>query len=391
MTARDESRTAHGAPRLFVEPELLREMVQSAVQAVLYAEADEHVGAALYERSPERRAYRNGTKPRTMKTSVGELRLRLPQVRESGFRTQAFERFQRSDRALVAAMQEMVVSGVSTRRVSAVMEAMGGFEVSAATVSRTMVELDELIQRFLQRSLEGQQYPYLVVDARYEKVRKGGRVVSQAVLVAAGVRADGRRELLGFALGDSESADSWGSLFADLRRRGLRGVRLMVSDAHKGIRAAFAKHFQSCIWQRCRVHFMRELIAKVNYRQYRELASDLRSVYASASREQCLAVAAEVAAKWQSRAPRMSAALLEGVEDTLAAWDLPTAHRRRMNSTNMLERLMKEIRQRTRTVGSFPNEQACWRLVGALLLEVQDRWDEERQRYLVMEDSPPPP
>jgi len=376
-------------PRLFVEPELLKDLMQTAVQAVLEEEVARHLGVGPYERNPAaRQGYRNGTKPRTMKTPVGKLELDLPQVRpqpgREAFRTQVFERYQRSDKALVAAMQEMVVRGVSTREVSGILEEMGGFEVSAATVSRTMAELDTQIDEFFARPLRECEYPYLIVDARYEKVRRNGRAVSAAVLVVAGIRDDGRRELLALSIGNSESADTWGEVFGGLVKRGLGGVELIVSDAHRGIQAAIARHFQGAGWQRCKVHLMREMLAKVGWKDYKELAADLRAIYASEEREQCLAAAAAVAAKWDKRAPAMSKALRAGVEDTLTVWTLPACRRRRLNSTNMLERVMKEIKARTRKVGSFPNEAACRRLTGAVLLEMQDRWDLETGSYIRM-------
>lgn len=385
MTPKKTTMEEPEVPRLFVEPGLLKNLVEAAVRNVLEAEVERHLGADHYERSGQRRGYRNGTKPRTMKTSVGELRFEVPQVREPGFRTQVFERYQRSDKALVGAMQEMVVAGVSTRDVSLILEEMGGFEVSATTVSRTMAELDEQIDAFFSRPLSECEYPYLIVDARYEKVRKNGRVVSQAVLVVSGIRDDGRRELLALSLGDSESADSWGGVFADLKRRGLRGVELIVSDAHRGIQSAISRHFQGAEWQRCRVHFMRELMGKVSWKDHAELAADLRAIYTSESPVRCLEVAHEVAARWEKKAPRMSASLREGVESILVVWRLPRAERRKLNSTNMIERLMKEIKKRTRKVGAFTNESACRRLVGAVLLETQDRWDTQPQRYLVLD------
>lgn len=385
MTPKHETTKGSETPRLFMEPGLLLEMIETLVQRTLEEEVERYLGAGYYERSADRRGRRNGTKPRSMKTALGELQLELPQVREGGFRTQVFERYQRSDKALVAAMQEMVVQGVSTRDVSAVMEELGGFEVSAATVSRAMAELDEQIGAFFSRKLTECEYPYLIIDARYEKVRKNGRVVSQAVLVAAGIRDDGRRELLSLRLGDSESLATWGELFSDLKARGIGGVELIVSDAHGGIIAAIGKHFQGVAWQRCKVHLMREMLSKVSWKDWRELARDLRSIYTSEETSQCLLVAEEVAAKWEKRAPAMSRALEAGVEATLTVKGLlDPVTQRRLNSTNMLERTMKEIKKRTRKVGSFPNGDSCRRLVGAILLEMQDKWDGEQTRYVVV-------
>lgn len=382
MTRRRNTPITGDVPRLFVDEGLLRELVRSTVQNILEEEVARHLAAEPYERAEGRRGYRNGTKPRTMKTAVGKLDLEVPQVREGGFRTQLFERWQRSDKALVAAMQEMVVAGVSTRRVSDVMEELGGFEVSAATVSRTMAELDEQIATFFSRKLTGCEYPYLIVDARYEKVRQNGRVVSQAVLIVAGIRQDGGREFLTLMVGDSESASTWGEIFSDLLRRGLKGVELIVSDAHSGIRAAMDKHFQGVPWQRCKVHFMRELLGKVSSKNQKELGKDLRSIYASDERKQSLRVAGELATKWEKRAPKVASALREGVESTLTVLMLPRRVAIRLNSTNMMERTMKEIKQRSYKVGSFPNETACKRLVGAVLLEMQDRWDGEMCPYI---------
>ena len=355
-------------------------MLRKLVEAALEEELSRHLGAGPYERSDERRGWRNGSKPRTMKTGIGDLRFAMPQCRDGGFRTSLFDRYQRSDRALVAAIQEMVVKGVSTREVSAVLEELAGFEVSAATVSRAMAELDSELERFFNRRLDDRRYPFLVIDARYEKVRTGpapGRVTSQAVLVVAGINDDGRREVLALAMGDSESAATWGEVFLSLKSRGLSGVQLVVSDAHGGIRAALARHFQGVAWQRCRVHMMRELMNKVSWRDMKELMKDLRAIYASEDRQRCVAVAEEVAAKWESRASKMVRALREGIEDTLTVCSLAPRLQRKFHSTNMLERIMQEIKKRSRKVRIFPNENSCRRLIGAVLLELDERWASE--------------
>lgn len=375
--------------RLFVDPEALREMVATMVQAVLQEQQAQFLGAGPYERSPGRRGQRNGTKPRTMKTRVGEIAFEVPQVRGAGepFRPTLFDRFQRTEKALLVTLQEMYVKGVSTREVSAVMEEMGGFEVSPQAVSQAAAQLDEAVKRWRERGLEGASYPYLVVDARYEKVRKGGRVVSQAVLIAAGVDTDGRREILGFWPGDSESEETWGEVFGDLKKRGLAGTELLVSDAHLGIRKAAAKHLQNVGWQRCRVHFLREMLAKVSWRDRPALAADLKEIYASAECGQCLLVAEQVASKWEARCGKLAKAIRAGVEDTLtvAALDLPSEHRRRLHSTNMLERLNRELKKRTRKVSIFPNEGSLVRLYGAMLMEIDEGWGTEERRYLNME------
>jgi len=388
MTRRKKTTTGSETPPLFIEEGLLRGLLRKVLENILEEEVERFLGAGPYERAPDqRRGYRNGKKPRTLKTAAGKLEFEVPQVREGGFRTQVFERYQRSDKALVSAIQEMVVKGVSTRQVSEIMHEMGGFEVSAATVSRTMAELDAEIEAFFSRPLGGCEYPYIIVDARYEKVRKNGRVVSQAVLIVAGIRDDGQREFLSLGLGDSESEATWGEIFSDLKKRGLSGVELVVSDGHKGIRAAMSKHLQGVGWQRCKVHFMREMLKKTSFKNYKELAADLRSIYTSEEREQCLFVAGEIALKWESRSPKLAKAIREGVEDTLAVWDLESKRRRKLNSTNMMERTMKELKARTRKIGSFPNGRSCWRLIGAVLLEMQDKWDLEDKRYIVMDED----
>jgi putative transposase len=385
MTRSMNSGQAGAAQGLFNDKGALAAMIEACVRATLEAEVARHVGAAPYERTAGRAAHRNGTKPRTMNTVVGKLAFDVPQVREGGFRPSVFERYQRSDRALVAAMQEMVVQGVSTRRVATVLETMAGFEVGAATVSRAMADLDEEIGKWRERRLDGHKYPYLIIDARYEKVRVAGHVRGQAVLVAAGITEEGRRELLGFWTGDSESEETWGKVFADLRRRGLAGVEMVVSDAHGGIRAALDKRMQGVVWQRCRVHLMRELLRKVRWSDYKELAADLRAVFVGADKARCMEVAGEVADKWEPRCPKMAAALRAGVEDCLAAKGLGAALWRRLGTTNMLERLMREIKRRTRTVGAFPNRESLERLVGALAVEIDEAWACEPARYLALD------
>lgn len=369
--------------RLFVDENSLARMIEISIRNVLEAELTEHLGAQRYERSDERRGQRNGTKPRTMNSRLGKLHFQVPQSRDSSFSPSVFDRYQRSERALVAAMQEMMVQGVSTRRVGEVLEKMAGFTVSPATVSRSMAELDEEIERFRNRPLTEFTYPYLVIDARYEKIRTNKHVVSQAVLVVAGITDAGQREILGLWVDNSESEEAWGKVFKELRSRGLRGVELVVSDAHSGIRAALARHFQGVAWQRCQIHLMRELIKKVSWRDDKELSKDLRAIFVSESRETCLAVAEEVAAKWEKKAPELAKALRAGIEDCLTVQEMPSEIRRRLRSTNMLERLMRSLKQRSQVVSIFPNAASCQRLLGAILLDIHEDWTSaEAKRYL---------
>jgi transposase-like protein len=256
------------------------------------------------------------------------------------------------------------------------------------TVSRVAAELDEKLSTFRARRLDHTAWPYLKIDARYEKVRVDGRVVSQAVLVTVGFDAEGRREVLDWRVADSESEASWGGLLRDLKDRGLAGVRLVVSDAHGGIRAALARHLQGVAWQRCQVHFKRELCAKVSYKRGKELMRDLAAVLAPAERAEraeCLRRAEEMAAKWQASHPAVASMLRGGLEDCLAVLSFPAEHRRRLTSTNLLENLMRRLKKRTRVVGVFPNRASCDRLIGALLLEVHEGWQVEEHRFYNME------
>lgn len=373
------------AEGLFVTADVLKELVQIAVQHALEVQVAGHLGAEPYERTGERQGHRNGTKPRTMKTRLGELEFQVPQVREGGFRPTLFERYQRTEKALLMTLQEMFVKGVSTREVNDVLEAMGGFEVSPGLVSRAAAELDEQVRKWRERPLAGREYPYLIVDARYEKVRRGGRIESMAVLVICGIDEEGRRDVLGYWLGDSESEATWSEAFCELKGRGLSGVELVVSDAHQGIRKALSRHMQGAAWQRCQVHLMRELLAKAAWQDRAELARDLKAIYASEEPEACLAAAEAVAVKWEKRLPKLAKALRAGVEDTVAVLALPREHRRRLRTTNMIERQMREFRKRTRKVSIFPNEGSAIRLFGAMILELSEQWQGEEKRYLNME------
>ena len=285
-----------------------------------------------------------------------------------------FAKWQRSERALLVACAEMYYQGVSTRNVREVLEAMCDGDISSTTVRRVAQELDEKLLTFRHRRLDGTEYPYMHIDARYEKVRVDGRVVSQAVLVAVGFTSEGKREMLDWRVGDSESQETWGEMFGPLKDRGLKGLRLLTSDAHKGIVAAMQRHFQGVGWQRCRVHFKRELLRKVSWKVYREVAQDMVVVFDPSDRVECLRRGEEMAAKWEGRYPAVARMLREGLEDCLAVLDFPEHHRRRRQSTNMLENLMKRLKKRSRVVGVFPSRSSCDRLLGAQLIEVHEEW-----------------
>ncbi len=364
----------------------LRRLLELLAGAAMAQEVTAHLKAAPHERSGARRGHRNGHKPRKLKTRVGELELSVPQVRGcEPYHPSLFGKWQRSERALLVACAEMYFQGVSTRNVREVLESMCAGEISAMTVSRVAAELDEKLAAFRSRRLDHTSWPYLKIDARYEKVRIDGKVISQAVLTTAGITSSGRREILDWRVADSESEASWGELFRGLKDRGLSGVRLVVSDAHGGIRSALARHVQGVAWQRCQVHFKRELCAKVSYKRAKELMRDLLAVLAPAERAECLRRAEEMAAKWAGSHPAVAAMLRSGLEDCLAVLSFPADHRRRLTSTNLLENLMRRLKKRTRVVGVFPNRASCDRLIGALLLEVHEQWQVEGQRFYNME------
>jgi transposase-like protein len=322
-----------------------------------------------------------------MNTRLGKLEFEVPQVRGTApYNPIVFERWQRSERALLATCAEMYFMGVSTRKVGNVLEKMGGFSLSAATVSKVTAELDEKLEEFRSRTLDDHTWPYLIVDARYEKVRHAGRIVSRAVLIVAGINDDGRREILAWRIGDSESEQTWTQVFLDLRRRGLDGVDLIISDGHEGIRVALGRVFPDAAWQRCRTHFMRNALNKVCYKERNALAKELRAMFKLSDQKLCLEAAGEVARCWGEKYPKVARQIEDHFEQCLAVMEFPSRQCRRLNSTNMIERLMRELKRRTRVVGIFPNEASCDRLIGALLIESHESWQCERARYISMEE-----
>jgi len=367
-----------------------RRVLEFMAAEAMREEVKAHLGAAPHERSDGRRGHRNGTKARKLNTRVGEVELDVPQVRGcEPYHPSLFNRWQRSERALLVTCGEVYFQGVSTRNVRRVLEAMCGGDVSSATVSRVASALHEKLGAFRSRRLDHTAWPYLMLDARYEKVRVDGKVVSQAVLVVVGFDSRGRREVLDWRVGDSESEQCWGEAFRSLKDRGLSGVRLVVSDAHGGIRSALARHFQGAAWQRCRVHFKRELTRKVGYRRWKELVRDAAAVFAPEEKAECLRRGEEMAAKWEKTSPAAAAMLRAGLEDCLTVLSFPPNHRLRLTSTNLLENIMKRLRKRTRVVGVFPNRASCDRLVGSQLLELHEAWQTERACYFNMEQDAP--
>jgi putative transposase len=370
---------------LLDDPDFLHEIVERVLQELLEAEMTQHIGAAPHERTNTRMGHRNGHKPRTLRTRVGTLNLLVPQDREGSFSTRLFCRYQRNEKALVLALMEMYVEGVSTRKVKEVTEELCGTSFSKSLISSLAGSLDSELQAWRMRRLEAKAYPYLFVDARYEKARVDGRVVSQGVLIVSGVRDDGFREILALEVADTESEATYHELFRSLKARGLRGVELVVSDDHQGLRAAVERHFQGASWQRCQVHYARNLLGMVGHARRKELAEGLRGVFAAPSREVALRLTSELAAQWRQSHPRVAEHLEEHIEECLSCLAFPESHRRRIRTTNGLERLNQEIKRRTRVVRIFPNREACLRLVTALAVEQSEEWLTGR-RYLDMRE-----
>ena len=369
-----------------MEGDLLQSMISVMAQRLMAEEIELHLGAERHERTSGRRGHRNGYKPRSLNTRVGKLSLQVPQARGTEpYSPMLFAKWERSERALLVACAEMYFMGVSTRKVKHVLEKMAGFELSASTVSCVAQELDEKLAEFRGRRLDGETWPYLMVDATYIKVRKRGGVVSQAVLVVAGVNGSGRREILTWRVADVESEDTWTEVFRELRQRGVRGVEWLISDGHEGIQAAVRAQFGGVHWQRCWTHFMRAATAKVGHKHKAALVQELKAARRQPELTICLEEAERVAERWEGQYPKLAKQIRDQFEQTLAVHGLPREHERKVYTSNMIERVMEEIKRRTRVVGIFPNEASADRLIGAQLLERQETWQCEQKRYLAME------
>jgi transposase-like protein len=374
---------------LLDEPDFLRDLVQQALQTLLEAEMEVHLGAGHYERTDARRGYRNGYKPRTLQTRVGTLDLLVPQDRDGSFSTELFGRYQRSEQALVLTLMEMYLQGVSTRKVTTITEQLCGTRFSKSQVSKLTVQLDARLQAWRERPLTADAYPYLTVDARYEKVRQGGQIVSQGVLLVSAVRADGFRELVAVDVAETESEATYQELFRSLKARGLSGVQLVTSDDHQGLRRAIERHFQGAGWQRCQVWapsgHSRNLQGLVSRRQRADVAEDLRTIFACATSALAWEAVRTVVDRWQPTHSQLAERLEEDIEDCFACLAFPVSHQRRIRTTNGLERVSQELKRRTRVVRIFPNRAACLRLVTALAAEISEDWESGR-RYLNMEE-----
>jgi putative transposase len=364
------------------EMDWLKPLVQEVLQQVLEAEMEECVGAGQSERTETRTSYRSGHYRRGLVTRVGPIELRVPQDRQGRFRTELFERYQRSEKALVAALAEMYIQGVSTRKVKAITEELCGHEFSSATISRATQSLDEELHKFARRRLE-EAYPYLILDARYEKVREDGVIHSRAVLVAIGVNGEGRRCILGVELARRESGSSWKEFLDGLVARGLQGVEYVVSDDHSGLRKAIPEVLPGAAWQRCYVHFLRNALDYLPRKADDDCLTELRWLYDRHGIEEARRDLAKWLEKWSPKYSKLCHWVEDNIEETFSFYRLPREHHKHLKSTNRLERLNEEVKRRTLVVRIFPNEAACLRLVRALAVETHEDWVEPT-RYLNM-------
>jgi putative transposase len=361
----------------------IRAIVEATVQQILECEMDETLQARRGERNEERVGYRSGYYERSFITRVGKLELRIPQDRKGMFRTELFERYQRSEKALFAALTEMYIQGVSTRKVKAITEELCGHSFSASSISEITKKLDGQLEAFAKRRLE-EAYPYLIVDARYERIREHGTIQSRAVLIAIGINNDGRRCILGVELAERESRNSWSQFLVGLRERGLHGVEFVVSDDHAGLKAAIREVMTEAAWQRCYVHFLRNALDYLPRRGDHDCLHELRWIYGRRDAGEARRDLAAWLSKWQAKYSKLCNWVEENIDETLTFYRLPAEHHKHLKSTNMLERLNEEIKRRTHVVRIFPNDASCLRLVRALAVEMHENWI-EATRYLNMD------
>ena len=378
-----EQRTALSELLQTKDMDFLRGMLAMVYDTAIQAQFDEHIGARPHERSDERRDQRNGSRSRGLNTRAGSIDLEIPRARNSNFKPGVIEHFRRSERALVAVIQEAFVGGISTRKMEDVLAAMGVERLSKSQISELCSELDARAQEFRCRPLT-EAYPYLWLDALYEKVRIDGSVVSNAVVIAYGVSAAGYRDVLAIDVVDTESKESWSTFLRGLRKRGLKGTKLVISDAHEGLKAAIGIVMQGSRWQRCKVHFYRNVLAHVPQSRKLEFAAALKAVFSQTSLETAKRAIADLHERFAGSLAKAVAIFDAGIDDALAFLTFPLEHHRKISSNNPIEHLNKEIRRRTRSIGIFPNVQSALRLITMILVEQSEDWMTER-RYMTPE------
>lgn len=360
-----------------------KQLLEQIFNQVLLAQSTEQLQALPYERSEYRTAYRNGNRERELTTRIGSLTLKVPRHRNGNFSTDLFHSYQRSEQALILSMMEMVVNGVSTRKVQNITEELCGKKFSKSTVSNLCKNLDPLVETFKNRPLES-HYPFVMVDALYLKARTDGRVQSRGLLIAVGINEDGSREVIGFDIANTESETSWGDFFEHLKKRGLKDVHMITSDNHKGLVKAIDKHFQTASWQRCQTHFSRNVLDKTPKNLQPKVKEDLRMIYEAVDIESARKSKDIFIDKYESSCPRAVELIDLAFDDITTVLMLPLKYRKRLRTTNGVERLNQEIRRRERVIRIFPNEESVIRLMGALLIELDEKWQTGR-RYFEME------
>ena len=358
--------------------DILPELVRVIINQAMKIEREQHLGAQLYERTEDRHGYANGYKPKTVNTRLGEITFEIPQVRDSSFYPSALEKGERSERALLLALAEMYIQGVSTRKVTEILEELCGLKITSTQVSRATKKLDETLEAWRNRKLE--ECPYVYLDARYEHVREDGQVRDAAVLIASGVDWQGKRQILGVSVSLSEAEVHWRSFLQQLVKRGLSGVRLIISDDHTGLKAARQSVFSGVPWQRCQFHLQQNAQAYVPRKSMQgEVAETIRMIFNAPDKETAIAYLKKAISVYETKASRLADWMEHNIEEGLTVFDFPNPHQRRLRTINHLERVNQEVRRRTRVARIFPNQDSCLRLVSALLMEISEKWETDRK------------